>query len=307
MTATERPDTGKRRDRKGRDTGKRPVSATERPETDNERPERATERPDTAAGDPLAPTAEPKAFSWGPERRSSPSSTGVLAALVVVLLAAGVFGAATVHPKKSAAPPTATTQPVPSKTTTPAPTTTVATPAGYTRLTDAIDHLSLAVPGGWQAPGVTNNSLASALQAMKAQNPTLAPLLDNALGALTSIQVGVFAVEVPSRTTLYAYGMDVPGVTSADQLSATDVAKQVQAVGGKNVQVTVVHLPIAGAGQVAAGQVSAQLTVNKVTIAEALDYFVINARLISIVVSTRGTKPPLTVLHQIEPTLAHTA
>ena len=284
------------------------MTATERPGTATERPVRATERPDTAAAGPRAATAEPKAFSWGPDRRPSPSSTGVLAVLVVVLLAAGIFGAATVHPKKNtAAPATATTPPVPAKTTVPAPTTTVATPAGYTRLADATDHLSLAVPAGWQAPAVTNNSLASALQAMKVQNPTLAPLLDNALGALTSIQVGVFAVEVPSRTTLYSYGMDVPGVTSADQLSATDVAKQVQAVGGKNVQVTVVHLPIAGAGEVAAGQVSAQLTVNKATIAEALDYFVINARLISIVVSTRGTKPPLSVLHQIEPTLAHTA
>jgi hypothetical protein len=268
-----------------------------------------TERPDKATGDPLAPTPDQKAFSWGPDRRPSRSSTVVLAVLVVVLLAGGIFGAATVHPKKTAAPAatTTTTKPVAAKSTVPATTTTVATPAGYSRLVDATDHLSLAVPAGWQAPAVTNHSLASALQAMKAQNPTLAPLLDNALGALTSIQVGLFAVDVPSRTTLYAYGMDVPGVTSADQPSATDVAKQVQAVGGKNVQVTVVHLPIAGVGPVAAGQVSAQLTVNKVAIAEALDYFVINARLISIVVSTRGTKPPLTVLHQIEPTLAHTA
>lgn len=255
----------------------------------------------------MTATDEPGAFAWGPDRRPSPSATGFLAGLIVVALAAGVIAVA-VHKNKapaesSTAPAITPSSKTPRSTTTAAPqattTTTLATPAGFERLLDETDHLSLAVPPGWQAPRVSNGTLANDLTAMKAKDPTMAPLLDNALAALGHIQVGVFAVDATTKSTMYAYGIDLPGVASANQISPADVVKGIQAAGGKNVKYTPIQLPVGPAGQI-----TAQLIVNQVTISEALDYFVVKGRLISLVVATRGTKAPLAVLRQIEPSLA---
>ncbi len=158
--------------------------------------------------------------------------------------------------------------------------------------------MSLAVPPGWAAPDVSNTTLANALKALRTKNPTLAPVIDPAITALTKIQIGVFAADVTTRSSLYAYGINLPNVTSADQVPPANVAKQIQAAGGKSVRVAQIHLPVGPAGQV-----TAQFVVNGVTISQALDYFVLQGRLVSLIVATRGTTAPLTALRQIEPTL----
>jgi hypothetical protein len=228
------------------------------------------------------------------------AAVALLGVVIVALLAMAGAGIA-VHHQDSASKTAVGPGPVsPTTTALPATTsTTLATPAGFERLLDEPDHLSLAVPPGWQAPNVTSDTLASNLTALKAKDPSLAPILDAALAALTQIQIGVFAVDTTTRTTLYAYGIPLAGVASADEIPTSDVVRQVQGVGGKNVQISQIHLPVGPAGQV-----SAQITVNGTVISEALDYFVLGGRLVSIVVATRGTKSPVSVLRQVEPTLA---
>jgi len=240
---------------------------------------------------------DPSPFSSG-----ASSAAGFLALVIIALLAAGVLSAAVHHKSQTTtAPVVATTPPKGTVTTAPAAaTTTVVTPPGFERLLDQTDHLSLAVPAGWEAPGVSNTDLAGELKAMATSDPTLAPVLDIAIGALSRIQIGVFAVDISTRTTLYAYGVAVPGVTSVTQIPGSDVIKQVQSVGGKNVHYNQVQLPVG-----LAGQISAELIVSKTTIAEALDYFVLNGHLVTIVVATRGTKAPVSTLNQIQATLAN--
>jgi hypothetical protein len=251
---------------------------------------------------------DPSRFSWGPDRRVPPvgasSAAGFLALAIIAVLAAGILSAAVHHKSKTtAAPAVATTPPKGTGTVTTAPaaaTTTVVTPPGFERLLDQTDHLSLAVPAGWEAPGVSNTDLTGELKAMANSDPTLAPVLDIAIGALSRIQIGVFAVDISTRTTLYAYGVAVPGVTSVTQIPSTDVIKQVQSVGGKNVHYNQVQLPVG-----LAGQISAELVVSRTTISEALDYFVQNGHLVTLVVATRGTKAPVSTLNQIQATLAN--
>ncbi|MDQ1427083.1 MAG: hypothetical protein QOK39_559 [Acidimicrobiaceae bacterium] len=251
----------------------------------------------------MQPTSRPAAARppAGPDR----FLIGV-AVVIVALLAAG-GAAVAIHKDKSTTTDTVTAPPAAgtsgASTTTVAPhatttTTTLVTPAGYQRLTDTIDHVSLAVPPGWVAPDVSNTTLANALKALRTKNPTLAPVIDPAITALTKIQIGVFAADVTTRSSLYAYGIDLPNVTSADQVPPANVAKQIQAAGGKNVHAAQIHLPVGPAGQV-----TAQFVVDGVTISQALDYFVIQGRLVSLIVATRGTTAPLTALRQIEPTL----
>jgi len=224
----------------------------------------------------------------------------LLGVVIVALLATAAAGVAVHHKGASHKVAAGAGQAGPTTTATPATTsTTLNTPAGFERLLDESDHLSVAVPAGWQAPNVSSDTLANALGTLKAKDPSLRPILDAALAALRQIQIGVFAVDATTRTTLYAYGIPLPGVTSADEIPTGDVLRQVQSVGGKNVQISQVHLPVGPAGQV-----SAQIAVNGVVVSEALDYFVLGGRLVSIVVSTRGTKSPISILRQVEPTLA---
>lgn len=224
----------------------------------------------------------------------------LLAVVIVAMLGAAATGVA-VHHSNTTKVATAGTGPGQGSTTTgpTAPPTTLATPAGFERLLDEPDHLSLAVPPGWQAPSVSSNTLAHDLQALKATNPSLVPLLDTALAALTQIQIGVFAFDASTRTTMYSYGLPLPGVTSADEIPTADITRGVESVGGKNVQISHIRLPVGPAGQV-----TAQITVNAVTVYEVLDYFVLSGRLVSIAVATRGTTSPVSLLRQIEPTLA---
>lgn len=248
-------------------------------------------------------------FEWGPRRRMSPagprSSDSLLLLVVIALLAAAILSLVVHHDPKTkttnnAAATTGTTSHQNGTTTAPpaTTTTTVATPAGYERLLDSADHITLAVPAGWEAPGVTGADLATELKSMAAKDPTLAPLLSGPLAALTQIPLGVFAIDTATHTTLYVFGVVLPGKTSLAQVPGPGVVKQIQGNGGKFVSYTPVALPIGPAGQV-----SAELIVDKTTTAEAFDYFFSGGRFITMVVSTRGSKAPTTVLHEIAATL----
>lgn len=241
----------------------------------------------------------PTPTTGAPPDKGPAAESPVLGIVAVVLLLAGIAALFVPHGAKSSTGSTTTTPTSAGVVTTSVPptTTTLVTPTGYQRVIDSTDRLTLALPPGWQTPA-SNVTLAAALQAAKAKNPSMAPVLNNAIGALSRIPVGVFAYDTATKATLYTYGADVPGVTGADQIASRDVVKQVEADGGKNVQVTTVQLPIGTAGQLAA-----TFTINKQTIAEALDYVVVRGRLISVVVSAQGTRPPLDLLRQIEPTL----
>ena len=250
-------------------------------------------------------------FSWGPEKRrlppigqglrrrqTPPRVYGVLAVVIVVMLAAGVAKVA-VHQKKATIGlglTTTTTAPPPTTTTVP----TVDTPPGSQRVVDLIDHVTLALPAGWQSSSVTNGGLAQSFKTMLAQDPTLAPLLAEAATALTHVQFGVFAVDASLRSTLYTDGAPAPsGVTSVAQVSTAAVVRQVEAVGGRDVRTSQTQLPVGPATQV-----SLELTVDHATIAEALDYFVLAGRLVYIVVENRDGPAPVGVLQMIGPTVA---
>lgn len=252
-------------------------------------------------------------FSWGPEKRPTPPSgpriattpphvlVG-LALAIVVLLAVGLIGVAIHHggTKTTAAgakPPTTTT------TAPPATTTTVPsanTPAGFDRVLDVTDHVTLAIPAGWESDDVSNDSLARDFKSMLATDPKLAPLLAEAAIALTHVQFDVFAVDPTTGATLYVYGAAAPsGVTSVAQIPTAAVVNQVEAVGGKDVHTSQIRLPVGPSTQL-----SLELTVDKATIAEALDYFVLGGRLVYLVVESRDSATAVGAVHQIEPTVA---
>ena len=203
--------------------------------------------------------------------------TTALAVITAALLLAGVAGVVAHHSAKTAA----------------------ATPRGYRRLVDRPDHLSLAVPAGWQEPPLNAGTLSGDIQGLRTSDPQLALLYDIALSALQKFQVGVFAVDGATRTSLFTYGTVDPKIRNVEQISSGPIVAQLNQLGALNVGATRVRVPLGGAVQV-----SAELLIGGVTISELVDYLVVRNRLVVLVLSVRGTQPPRPLLHQIESTLA---
>jgi hypothetical protein len=227
------------------------------------------ETPDTAN----APTPHAPHTPRAPGRRL----TTLLAVTTAALLLAAVAGVVVHHGGQSAA----------------------ATPRGYRRLVDRPDRLSLAVPAGWQEPPLNADALTSDIQGLRTSDPQLALLYDIALSALEKFQVGTFAVDGATRTSLFTYGTVDPKIRSVEQISSGPIVAQLNELGALNVGATRVRVPLGGAVQV-----SAELLIGGVTISELVDYLVVRGRLVVLVLSVRGTQPPHTLLHQIESTLA---
>jgi hypothetical protein len=221
-------------------------------------------------------------WSWGPDQRGAPAATPVvtaaLAGIIVVLLLAGVAGVVVHHGKGTKAG---------------------ATPPGFQRVTDVPDHMSLAVPSGWQVLAITSGQLSSQLAALKISHPELSSVLDVALASLRQVQPGAFAVDVPTHTTLFSYGVNAPGIQSLSDIPVSDVVAPFTAIGAKNVHTSRVHLLVGDAEQV-----TAQLPVGTLMVTEVLDYFVRNHRVTAVVLAVRGTAVPTGLFHQIETTLA---
>ncbi len=200
----------------------------------------------------------------------------LLALASVALLVAGVTGVA-IHHRSSAG----------------------TTPPGYQRLVDTTDHFSLAVPGAWRALPVSTGQIGADLAALKASSPQLAPLLDLALSGLQRVQTGVFALDVASRTSLFTYGLDQPGVSRLSDIRVADGVAALRDAGAKNVMASLIHLPLGPAERL-----SAQVSVGADTLIELLDYFVLGHRVVAIVLATRGTAAPTDLFHRIETSLA---
>lgn len=201
----------------------------------------------------------------------------LLGLAIVLLLVAGVTGVVVHHRSRSAR----------------------ATPTGYQRLIDRPDHLSLAVPASWQEPPLNAGVLSGEIQALRTTDPQLALLYDIALSALQKFQVGVFAVDRATGTSLFTYGTVDPKIHSVEQISPAPIVAQLNQLGARNVGATRVQVPIGGAVEV-----SAELLIGGVTVSELVDYLVVHDRLVVLVLSGRGTQPPRVLLHKIESTLA---
>ena len=159
--------------------------------------------------------------------------------------------------------------------------------------------MSLAVPAGWMILSLTRGQLIAQLQAVKAGHPELAALLDLAAASLQTIQPGVFGIDVATRTTLFSYGVDAGGIKKVSDIATSEVIAPFTSIGAQNIHATRIHLPIGDAEQV-----SAQLPIGTLTVTEVLDYFVLNHRVVALVLAARGSAPPTTLFHQIEQTLA---
>jgi hypothetical protein len=221
-------------------------------------------------------------FSWGPDRRARPAADSVagalLAVVIVALLAAGAVGVAVHHKSTS----TASSPP----------------PAGFQRLADTTDQISVAVPPGWRAVTLTADTLRAQMQALAATDPQISVLVQAALAAVQKFQVGLFAIDETTGATVFSYGSAQPGAKIGD-FKSSDAVSQLRSGGGQNVHATLVHLPL-GPGQ----RISVQLPVASQTVSEYLDYFVYRGRLVFLVVAVRSTQLPTALLHQIEATLA---
>jgi hypothetical protein len=224
--------------------------------------------------------------------------------LIAVLLVAGVAAIVVHHPSSRASgsaasrgQSTSTTRPVaaqPSAST----TTTTTKPTGTRRLVDANDHLSLEVPAGWQVAS-SAGALSDEIQAIKSSDPQLAAVADQVLAALNTVQVGVFALDAPSGTVLYTYGTNDPGVTSVSQVSSTPLVTQLKGLGATNIVSSNVSLPIGSAKQV-----SAQVVIGGVPVAEVVDLLVLHKRVVVLAIGVRGSQSPAALVHQIQSSLA---
>ncbi len=155
------------------------------------------------------------------------------------------------------------------------------------------------MPAGWQEPPLNAGSLSGEIQGLRASDPQLALLYDIALSALEKFQVGVFAVDGVTRTSLFTYGTVDPKIHSVEQISSGPIVAQLNHLGARNVGATRVRVPLGGAVQV-----SAELLIGGVTVSELVDYLVVRNRLVVLVLSARGTQPPRALLDKIESTLA---
>jgi hypothetical protein len=225
-------------------------------------------------------------FSWGPEKRArrggpAPGAVPALVLMVaiVVMVIAGITGVAIHHPK--------------------AATPAAVTPAGFQPLVDTADHLRLAVPKGWQVLPVTTGQLTSNLNALKASDPQLAPLLGLAQAGLQQVQPGVFAIDATTRTSLFTYGVAAGGVRQVSDIPTAEITAPLTSIGAHNVTATRIRLAI---GDVE--RVTALLTVGAVVIAQLLDYFVLHGRVVVLDLASRGAQAPTTLSHQIEESLA---
>jgi hypothetical protein len=180
-------------------------------------------------------------------------------------------------------------------------TTAAVTPAGYQRVVDTADGLSLAVPAGWRVLNLTTGQIGSELQALKSSQPQLAPVLDLALASLRQVSPGVFAVDVATRTTLFSYGVTAGGIRNLGDVHTPDVVASLNGLGAKNIQTMHNHLDVGDALRV-----SLQLPVGVATVSELVDYMVLRGRVVVIVLASRGTQAPTALMHQIEATLAST-
>ncbi len=225
-------------------------------------------------------------FSWGPQKRRGdgipePLATLVLGLAIIAILVAGVVGVAVHHTK---------------------PARTVAvTPAGYQRLLDTTNHVSLAVPTAWKVLPLGTSQLQSNINALKASAPQLAPLLDLAQTGLQRVQPGVFAFDANTRTSIFSYSVDAGTVHTLKDISTRAITAPLTDSGAKKVTATQIRLPLGDAERV-----TAQLVIGTVTVNEQLDYFVLNHRVVAVVLAVRDAEPPAMLVHQIEGSLAAT-
>jgi hypothetical protein len=214
-------------------------------------------------------------------RAPEPLVTLVLGIVIVALVVAGVVGVRVHHPK--------TTRLV------------AVTPVGFQRLIDTTNHLSVAVPTAWKVLPLSTGQLKSNIDALKASSPQLTPLLALAQSGLQRVQPGLFAVDVNTRTSIFSYGVDAGTVNKLQDIPTNSITSPLTNAGARKVTATQIRLPLG-----AAERVTAQLLIGTVTVNEVLDYFVLNHRVVAIVLAARDAEPPPKLVSQIEGSLAGT-
>jgi hypothetical protein len=224
-----------------------------------------------------------------------------LGVLILALLASGLAGVAVHHGDRDVVVPQAgagKTAPTVTGPTTTATTVAPApvTPAGFRRVTDTVDHLSVAVPSSWRTPVLTAGSVNAQLKAYAVKDPQLAPLINAALSAAGKIDLGLFAADPTTRRVLYIYGIDVPAGTTTDSIPLP--VAELTALGAKNIESSQLQLPVGKADQV-----SLQLLVKNVTVSQIADFFVLGTRLVYAVLATPGSQPDASVFRQIQQTV----
>ena len=203
---------------------------------------------------------------------------GLLTVVIVGLLSAGVAGAV-VHRHGG---------PGASKT-----------PAGFQRVVDTNDHISVAVPAGWQEKVLSAEALAAQVRDLAAAEPQLA-----ALSSLTSVrvrnpQLGLYTKDPSTQIQMLTIGFDAPGIHSVSDIPVAEVTGPLQSAGASHIATTPVHLPV---GQ--AEQVTNQLTIETATVTESLVYFLRRGRAVELMVVAPGADPPTSLLRQIEATVS---
>jgi len=220
-------------------------------------------------------------FSWGPDKRAKPGGSAVIEALmavvIAVLLVVGVVGVFI------------------DRTSSHAPS---ANPAGFQRLQDEPDQISLAVPALWEAVGITSATVLIQLTTLEHADPNLAPLVAVALQTLQKSQVGVFAVDGAGPTAVFTYGVATPTIHAVGDVAVSSFVNPLKSAGAQDVQAAAVHMPLGQGEQLSFRQAGTAI------VSEYLDYFLYRGRLVFLVVMMRGDQLPTTLLHQIAATLA---
>lgn len=225
---------------------------------------------------------------------------------ILLLLVSGLVGVAVHHGDRKGTTQVSgvgktTTTVAGTTTTVPAAPPPALTPAGFKRVNDAVDRLSLAVPSSWRTPVLTAGQITQQLKAYASQNPQLAPLIDAALTATAKIDLGAFAADPTTRRVLYTYGVASPAGATIDDIPIPEVVKELTALGAKNIRTSQVLLPTGKADQV-----SLQLVVKGVTVSELVDFFILGKRVVFMVLARPGVDADIDLFKQIQQTLKPT-